>query len=210
MRALVIVVLWCVSAPAYAGYAHYWKWAKPPDPAELRVCLKEMSQILAQQKANLAGPDGKGECQLTEIALVINGIGSFAHEPFEFPGSLASLNSCKTNWKPYDAAVTACLLIARDHFSEECLVIFSDGGWPADWNAGAQAYKQALQREAKNPLSDPGKVFAKPPGKQDADDVDDSDPAGEPRAKPSELVRWLVILGILGIVFFVWRSSQRH
>lgn len=209
MRAWIIMLLLCVSAPAYAGYSHYWKWVKPPDTAELRACLKEMTQVLTQQKSILAGPDGKGDVQLTDISLVINGIGSFANEPFEFPSSLSQLNSCKTNWKAYDAVVIACLLIARDHFSEEYLVIFSDGAWPGDWGAGKQVYMQALQREAKNPLSDAKKVFSNPSEKQDDED-DDSDPSPVPQEKPSELVRMLVILGILGIIFLIWRSSQRH
>jgi hypothetical protein len=80
-----------------------------------------------------------------------NGVGDNAHEPFEFPGEEES-NACKTEFKPYDEVVTACLLVAHDHFPSSVLTIASDGSW-GDWQDGARLYTSVTGRRAANPMS---------------------------------------------------------
>ena len=116
------------------------------------------------------------------------------HEPFVFPGR-AGFNFCKTNGKLYDAAVTACLLVARDHFSPDELKIDSDGQWEdGDWNAGAKLYQQVLGRAAANPIN-----------------RSDEPPAGPGIDLPDRPEEWgpvslLVVAGIgLGIVWLLVR-----
>jgi hypothetical protein len=70
-----------------------------------------------------------------------------------FPNELG-FNFCKTAAKPYDSVVTACLLVARDHFSSSVLSIDSDGSWAAgDWQQGIDRYSKVLGRRPHNPMS---------------------------------------------------------
>src|SRR5262249_16349367 len=97
------------------------------------------------------------------IVVAFNGIGEDEHEPFLFPGAVADgylwtlqpgpgKNACKTQWKPYDEVVTACLIAARHWFAEDVLEIHSDGDWVNAWRRGAQLYERVLGRAALNPL----------------------------------------------------------
>jgi hypothetical protein len=145
-------------SPLRAGYTHYFTWKKEPDPERLRACLQEMSLVTKAASKLLAGPDGDGKPRIEALELEFNGIGEQAHEPFVFPGK-QGFNFCKTACKPYDAVVTACLLVARDHFPREELEIESDG----DWNEGAREpgsrlYEKVLGRQANNPL-EPGRAL---------------------------------------------------
>jgi hypothetical protein len=82
----------------------------------------------------------------------LNGIGDDECEPCVFPGDLG-FNFCKTRALPYDAVVTACLLVARDHFPSYELSISSDGSWPDDWQDGSKLYSAVLGRTPKYPMS---------------------------------------------------------
>jgi hypothetical protein len=83
----------------------------------------------------------------------LNGIGDGANEPFVFPGELG-FNFCKTEGKPYDAVVTACLLVAHDHFPTSVLSIDSDGSYSeGDWEEGIKLYSSVLGRIPRNPIS---------------------------------------------------------
>jgi hypothetical protein len=72
-------------------------------------------------------------------------------------------NFCKTAGKPYDEVVTACLLVARDHFPEDILSIDSDGSWSdGDWQEGTKLYTTVLGRPARNPMSPTARVVGWP------------------------------------------------
>jgi hypothetical protein len=150
--ALILLLLSCVQA--CAGYTHYFTWHEAPSDLALTQCVAEMSLLIDARKSILVGPDLPGAIAgspKVEAARVdINGIGDDAHEPFVFPGEVG-FNFCKTQWKPYDEVVTACLIVARDHFPKSVLAISSDGSW-ADWAAGASLYSSVLHRGAKNPM----------------------------------------------------------
>ena len=82
------------------------------------------------------GPGLLNEGQKTE--------GGTAHEAFIFPGE-NGFNFCKTQWKPYDAVVIACLFAARDYFSPDQLEIASDGEDDPDaFEAGRQLYAETF------------------------------------------------------------------
>jgi hypothetical protein len=111
-----------------------------------------MRKITEASKEILGGPEGTGQPVLTNVEIVFNGLGDAAHEPFVFPGQVG-FNFCKTALKPYDAAVCACLMVARDHFPAAVLEIASDGDWSGDeWQGGKELYWQVLGRSPGNPI----------------------------------------------------------
>ena len=76
-------------------------------------------------------------------------------KPFAFPlvhPRTPDFQFTKTQWKPYDEVVVACLIAARDHFPPAVLTIESDGEWSPDWAAGAHLYERVLGRKAHDPL----------------------------------------------------------
>ncbi len=141
-----------LTATARGGYSHYFTWNHEPDPKQLAECLREMGAVLGAANGLVAGPEGTGKPLVGAKELSFNGVGEGAHEPFDFPGE-QKFNFCKTAGKPYDAAVTACLLVARDHFPANVLEIASDGDWDdGAWDDGARLYEKALGRPANNPM----------------------------------------------------------
>jgi hypothetical protein len=115
-----------------------------------------MDRIVEARKSMLVAPDepdsAPGSPILGSISVDLNGIGTNAGEPFVFPGGMG-FNFCKTGRKPYDEVVTACLLVARDHFPPSMLSISSDGSWD-DWMGGAKLYTAVLGKPARNPMSE--------------------------------------------------------
>jgi hypothetical protein len=143
--------LLALASPAHAG-KHYFMWQRPPDEKSLQPCLAEMQQLVAAADAVLAGPSGEGQPLIKPHRLQFNGRADAARDPFTFPGP-PGLNTCKTDYKPYDKVVTACLLVARDHFPPGILMIGSDADWEDDdWSEGARLYQEVLGREPHNPL----------------------------------------------------------
>ena len=141
------------------GYSHYWEWHGTPDKGRLSACLADMQRLVDAAQQPLAGPEDDEDQELGPLQFAFNGIGDHAAEPFEFPG-FDGFNSCKTRHRPYDEIVTACLLVARNHFPPEMLEISSDGKWAADWQKGARLYSAVFDREACNPLCADGRAGA--------------------------------------------------
>jgi len=167
---LALLVALLHSRPAYAGYTHYWEWHARPDAAALHACIADMSRIVEARRGMLAdredrtgtasvflvlGTFGDAGDPVPDIAF--NGIGDDGHEPFAFPLAPFTVDRpefqfVKTEAKPYDEVVTACLIVARDYFRPEVLTIASDGTWEPDWAAGAALYEHVLGRSAMSPL----------------------------------------------------------
>jgi len=152
-----ILALSCIHAAA--GYTHYFTWKHPPDDASLKDCVADMNRLIEARKSILVSPDLRdsipGSPKLNGTNVDFNGIGENAHEPFVFPFVFpdhSSFNFCKTEWKPYDEVVTACLIVARDHFPPSTLEIKSDGDWEY-WKEGAKLYSSVFGRPAQNPMT---------------------------------------------------------
>ncbi len=161
-RGLFLLALAASSQVAQGGYTHYFTWSNQPGAAKLSACVKDMARILDAAAVPTAGPAGTGKPLVENLSIQFNGSGRDAHEPFVFPGVIG-FNFCKTQWKPYDAVVTACLLVARDHFSADTLKIESDGQWDeGDWDAGRQLYEKVFARRAASPISAPDGSAAEP------------------------------------------------
>jgi hypothetical protein len=184
-----VLALFVVVAPrtAHAGYTHYWKWKAPPDQPRLERAVAEMSRIAEAKREILDIGDAGGPG-----AILFNGLGDAAHETFGFPlapfAGKPEFNFVKTAMKPYDAVVTACLIVARDHFTPAELEISSDGTWDA-WRAGRDLYIQVLERQANNPLDVPAAI---------SDDDDDDLRVPEPREQPSRLRALGISLAVIG------------
>lgn len=189
---LVVALVGVLFSPdAHAGYTHYWTWKVEPDPPRVERAVAEMNRIVEARRAILEVEDAGGP-----NAIFFNGIGDGAHEPFVFPGKVG-FQFVKTAMKPYDAVVTACLIVARDHFTREELAISSDGTWDA-WRHGRDLYIEVLERQANSPL-DPASATV---GDDDADDDADGDDGPprlpEPKADTSRLRAVVISLGVIG------------
>ncbi len=216
-RSLLLLLALLAPHAAHAGYTHYWKWLEPPPKDALEKCIAEMAKVVASERGNLAGSNGKGQPTIEKYVIEFNGVGEMAHEPFSFPEKIG-FNFCKTQWKPYDRVVTACLLIARDYFSQDVLQISSDGEWAA-WDSGARLYAEITGRAAKPPFSDARVMFndprlkpqvdpAQPPAQKPQSDCDDDeDRPRPPTPKKDDDSLWLLVPLVAGIaiVFYFWR-----
>lgn len=140
---------------ARAGYTHYFTWQQQPDGKALEGCVQEMNLVIQSRKSLLVAPDEPGAqpgaLKMGGTNVDFKGIGNDACEPFVFPGT-NGFNFCKTAGNRYDEVVTACLIVARDHFPASVLAISSDGSWE-DWEDGAKLYSSVLGRRAKNPMN---------------------------------------------------------
>jgi hypothetical protein len=196
-------LLGLLAAPATAGYSHYFTWHSAPSDGALRECMKEMRLLVEARRTTLAGPDADGPPEVHLDSLAFNGAGEEdSHEPFFFPGEINrnppikgipnGWNSCKTAGKPYDDVVTACLIVARDHFPESVLAIDSDGYWiDGDWAGGAALYTVVLHRAAHNPLG--GEAV---PGEQ-------VNPVKSERSSVPSGRLTMIILGLAAVLFLL-------
>jgi hypothetical protein len=158
-RYLDFVIFALSSFSAAAGYTHYYTWKKSPNDASLKACIADMNRLIEARKSILVSPDLRdsipGSPKLNSTNVDFNGIGDHACEPFVFPfvfSDRRSFNFCKTEGEPYDEVVTACLIVARDHFPAGVLEIKSDGAWE-DWKNGAKLYSSVFGRPARNPIT---------------------------------------------------------
>jgi len=210
---VVLLAVVLVSREASAGYTHYWIWHVTPEASALDGCVEEMARIVDARRDILSDDhDRTGSSAVFRgerpfgrdggpplPSLWLNGIGDDAHEPFLFPVAWdPSFSFVKTEWKPYDEVVVACLIVARDHFPESALEIRSDGDWGQSWSAGRSLYEKVLGRAARNPLS-PGEY-----GGEGASASDDREP---PRSVTKNLLISAVVFLVLGALYWLTRRA---
>jgi hypothetical protein len=166
MKSYLLSIFWLlyVNAFAIAGYTHYFTWKIDPADPRLSQCVAAMNKIIAS-RTNLIDNKPNSTQFIGSDLVHFNGTGTDAYEDFIFPGNTVSqnfdfphptgpeigFNFCKTEYRPYDQVVTACLITARDFFPSSELVIGSDGSWE-DWQAGRTLYEATFHREPQNPL----------------------------------------------------------
>lgn len=145
------------------GYTHYWtlKKAKRGQSAQLekdyqRAILDCAKIVKAYYKANggLSGYTAHTPLPFSVGAyggLEVNGKGDDAHEPFvlreHFSQNLErdGFSFCKTARKPYDAVVTACLIVLKYHLGDN-IDVSSDGNC-CDWVEGLELAKRVLKKK---------------------------------------------------------------
>lgn len=148
------------------GYTHYWYRPKGHEDREAfrqlgtdALAIMRTASVLGIE---VAGWDGTGEPEFTELSFAFNGVGEYSHETFRWD-SLPTLNkwddpdgsvfACtKTAHKPYDAVVTAILVRAKLIY-EDAVRISSDGEWN-EWIAGRRLYLSTFGEIAPWPFDE--------------------------------------------------------
>jgi len=126
------------------GYTHYWTKQKNWPAAKVSAAIQDMAEVIRRCELPLA--DGHGEPGTEPIIgpdfIAFNGVGELPYETFLFPGFGSPPNPdfafCKTEPKPYDAIVVACLLVAKHHLGA-AIEVSSDGDWEDEWFTGVRS-----------------------------------------------------------------------
>ena len=83
--------------------------------------------IFKKWNINIGGPDGDGgEPTFSKESVEFNGIGKDSHESFILDLNSNGFNFTKTQLKPYDKHVEACLILAKYYFGDT-IEVSSDG-----------------------------------------------------------------------------------
>lgn len=147
------------------GYTHYYSVSPKFDSKLFLKVVNDFKKLLkpiSDKGIVLANGMGEGEVILEPTQICFNGVGELAHETFLLEqqlvtvmtrrdGSQYSLDPhedgkyfqfTKTAYKPYDIAVTACLVIAKHHLGDK-IQISSDGN-DSEWNDGKKLCQKVL------------------------------------------------------------------
>lgn len=125
------------------GYTHYWDGrGLTIDANAWKRCLDDCARVLAGSPVPISIERAPG-------VLVVDGLEDSC-EPFEIPDFPLVFSFCKTQRRPYDVIVTACLCL----FAEAGLSVSSDG-FVGDWDAGADLATLLLGRTVTIPTSIP-------------------------------------------------------
>lgn len=133
------------------GYTHYWTQNSGFTGEEWDKTAREIQAILdCARKRGVALGDGFGKREITaaeaiqDSAIVFNGLASDSHETFYIHRALSDpkWDFCKTARKPYDVAVTACLIYLDSVFPGRFSV--SSDGTAVDWQDGLNLARSAL------------------------------------------------------------------
>lgn len=152
------------------GYTHYFK-RKIDGSNDLNAyaTFREGAEkiILEAQATGITIADGFGDkagyWENTENRVAFNGLDDDSHEAFAWeaicpmqPDYAKSkpmhFDFCKTAQKPYDAAVTACLILLKQVYGD-AVEVSSDGYW-SEWQAGRDLYATVFGVEAPAPFED--------------------------------------------------------
>jgi hypothetical protein len=160
------------------GYTHYWVFKKKPKgqaakiESQYQTALRQCQRVLRYHNKKLKAIDQKNPERLsgysvhTKVGLYgglnFNGVGDLSHETFSvreyYSENLDSpiqsgFNFCKTAQKPYDIAVTACLIVLK-HYLGDLIEVSSDGD-SSDWVDGLGLAREVTKiKGLVNPISD--------------------------------------------------------
>lgn len=148
----VPILLLLTQQTIHAQYGHNWTWKAAPDSVKLRNCVSDMTLLLKATPVPLGGIDGAGEPMTRDAVITFNqkSEGTKVGDPFVFPGNIG-YNACKTNKAPYDVTVTACLIVAMEHFSKDEIAIGSDGkiNEAGEWKEGITLFRKVFGRDPR-------------------------------------------------------------
>ena len=126
------------------GYTHYWRHEKIEQETFDKI-VNDFEKVIPAIGVKLGNGYGEGEPIMDQEIIVFNGDSSvdMDHESFVLEcGSPSSFNFCKTACKPYDIAVTACLVIAKNHLGDDIRV--SSDGELKDWKSAIGLCQEVL------------------------------------------------------------------
>jgi hypothetical protein len=129
------------------GYTHYWTIKEPIDSDAFDKLQKGIKEIV--ETANEAGISISDES--TDGTIAFNGAGRDAHETFVIQLGDTGFNFCKTADKPYDAVVTASLILLKKELGAE-VEVSSDGGWHR-WQGGRLLYETVFDIQPESVFS---------------------------------------------------------
>lgn len=129
------------------GYTHYWSFGAFIEEKAYRTALTECRKIIKASPVALGNWAGKGKPKLNG-GISINGCGDDMCETFALP-KIPNGDWCKTERRPYDVVVAACLCILQERLGESAQVR-SDGS-PDEWEDGKAFASKILGREIKIP-----------------------------------------------------------
>lgn len=135
------------------GYTHYFTHSKRFTNAEWETIKADVVTILETAVADgLALGDGWGENPMKPAdaikpeGITFNGLDDESHETFGVGQKPEGWDFCKTARKPYDDAVTACLIYLEGAHPDKFSV--GSDGTPEDWQPGLALVKKALGTRA--------------------------------------------------------------
>ena len=112
------------------GYTRYYRVEAKIDPIKFKDyskdCKMVCEEITKQTGHGLAGWNGEGEPRFEDEGILFNGVGDLSHETFGLGPETSGFNFTKTQRKPYDKHVLACLILAKEYFGDN-IKVSSDG-----------------------------------------------------------------------------------
>ena len=143
------------------GYTHYFnRIVNTGTGAQFFELAMDAQRIIAEaerQGIRIGDWKGEGSPEFTEGYFSLNGFGPESCETFAWTGTATlsewedpeagTVFGCtKTNYRPYDAVVTAILIRAKVVYGPDVWVS-SDGDWE-DWQAGRALYRATFGEDA--------------------------------------------------------------
>ena len=112
------------------GYTRYYRVEGKIDPIKFKDyskdCKMVCEEITKQTGHGLAGWNDEGEPRFEDEGILFNGVGDLSHETFGLGPETSGFNFTKTQRKPYDKHVLACLILAKEYFGDN-IKVSSDG-----------------------------------------------------------------------------------
>lgn len=143
------------------GYTHYWTLRSDIPEGLMADAVEDIAGVIRGEGEHICYELDQGDTPplVSESLIRFNGKGDLGHETFYFdpnkepsnydePGEVFSF--CKTGMKPYDDAVTACLLLLQHHLGEY-IQVSSDGNWE-DWQRGRLLAEEIIGADAVEAL----------------------------------------------------------
>jgi len=147
------------------GYTHYYYVSEIFDATVFKKVVDDFRKLLkpiSDKGIVLANGMGEGTPIIEDNEIIFNGVGELSHETFSLEQKLETVMTrgdgtqynldphedgkyfqfTKTARKPYDIAVTACLVIAKHHFGEK--IRLSSDGSNQEWNDGKKLCQEVL------------------------------------------------------------------
>jgi hypothetical protein len=136
------------------GYTNYWTpdTDKPVPSDNRKFMMAFTKEAIRLSELKICGGDGFGEPSITEENIYFNGDASKGedHETFALEMRYGVWEFCKTNRKPYDALVKACLIMAK---RLDILSVWSFDGDPdeTEYQEALELTKMTLKSFTENP-----------------------------------------------------------
>jgi hypothetical protein len=112
------------------GYTRYHRIEGKIDPEKFKNYSKDCKticdEITKEFGHGIADYQGEGEPEFLDDLVAFNGIGDLSHESFVISTDSKGFQFTKTQRKPYDKHVLACLILAKEYFGDN-IEVSSDG-----------------------------------------------------------------------------------